>query len=257
MIERTIHYVWLGSKSLPEVSVGYIENWRRLHPTWEIRRWDESNFDCENNEWIRAALANKNYALASDVIRSSVLLNYGGVYLDTDVEILKPLDELVDKNDFFIGYETSLWFGCAILGAKAHHPVMQEVCKRYEVPSTSDNDNSNMLCVFNFSEVLTRLYGINLDGKTRRINDGIQLLQTDYFYPKNYISHQGEITQNTIAIHQYNSVWFSLGKRVGIKVARVARKIMGRHIFGLFERITRVNMLSRLKAEYRARSEKG
>ena len=134
MIEKIIHFVWLGGKPLPEKYQEYIETWKKLLPDYEIKEWNEKTFDINSNEWVKKAIEDKNYSLAADVIRSWALLNYGGIYLDTDVELLKSLDDLVNKYDFFIGYETNCWVGCAILGSKKGHPMMKEVYSRYQQP---------------------------------------------------------------------------------------------------------------------------
>ena len=255
MIEKTIHYVWLGSKKIPENFVVFIDNWRRLHPDWKIIKWNEDNYDCENNEWIKLAIEQENYSLAADVIRSNVLLNYGGVYLDTDIELFKPLDEFADENDFFIGYETDLWFGCAVLGAKKGHAIMREVYARYLTPCEKIDESSNMLCVLNFSAAIKRLYDVKLDGKTKKIEDNTKLFSTDYFFPQHYITHKTKMTDNTAAMHHYSSTWHSKGKSIGIKFARLTRILLGKRIFMCFEKIARINMLTQLKKEYRKRNK--
>lgn len=252
MIEKTIHYIWLGTKEVPERYSAYIESWRKLHPDWEIKRWNQDNFDCNCNSWIKTAIEQRKWSLASDVMRIYILLNHGGVYLDTDMELIKPLDDLVAENDFFIGYETDLWFGTAILAAKKGHRVMLEALQRYLVPIRKIDNHSNMLTVLNFAASVKRLYNIKLDGKTKELDDNGKLFSRDYFFPKHYIIRKAIIYENTITIHHYSSAWFSKGKRIGIYVAKVVVLIMGKKLFSnLFERLARVFMLSALDKEYK------
>ena len=254
MIEKTIHYVWLGGKDIPDEYAAFIENWRRLHPEWDIIEWNEENFDCEKNEWIKSAIEQENYSLAADVIRSDILVNYGGVYLDVDIELFKPFDELTAENDFFIGYETDIWFGCAVLGAKKGHKIMREAYERYLTPRNEINIKSNMLCVLNFSAAIKRLYGIKLDGKTKKIEDNAQILSNDYFFPQHYITRKIKMTENTVAMHHYSSTWHSPGQHIGKKIAKVTILVLGKRVFRCFERIARVNMLHKLNKEHKRRS---
>lgn len=254
MIEKIIHYVWLGDKPLPEQFALFIDNWKKILTDYKFIRWDESNFDINSNEWVKKAIERKNYSLAADVIRCYALLNYGGVYLDTDVELLKSFDPLVEKYDFFIGYETSCWVGCAILGAKKGHPLIKEVYSRYLQPCKDINNKSNMRCVLNFTASLKRLYGIKLDGKEKIINDNGIILKKDFLFPKHYITKKTKITDNTICIHHYGATWHSKGKMVGVKIASFTYHLFGDYLFGIiFERIARTNMLSQLKREYKKR----
>jgi len=256
MIEKTIHYIWLGSKEIPEKQQTFIRKWHELHPDWEIIKWNEENFDCESHSWVKSAIERKNWALAADFIRSYVLLNYGGVYLDTDIELLKPLNNLIAENDFFIGYESDLWFGSAVLGAKKGHRLIQEVHERYLPPCENINNRSNMMTVFNFSASTKRLYNIKLDGITQKLQDNVHLLSREYFYPKNYITHKIKITENTISIHHLSSTWHSPGKLIGRKIAKGILFILGKHLFSGFERIARLNMFWLLDREYKKKRRK-
>ena len=255
MIEKKIHYVWLGSREIPQNYGAFIRGWRELHPDWEIIRWSEENFDCQGNSWVKTAIEQENWSLAADVIRSYVLLNHGGVYLDTDIELYKPFNGLAAENDFFIGYESDFWFGCAVLGAKKGHRIMREVYQRYLTPCEKLDTSSNMLCVLNFSASIKRLYNPKLDGKTKKIQDNALLLSTEYFFPKNYITHKIKITENTMAVHHLSSKWHSFGKRIGRKIAKGLRLILGKGLFGCFERIARLNMLGKLDREYKKKSK--
>jgi len=256
MIEKIIHYIWLGNKEIPQKHQAFIRNWQLLHPDWEIIRWSEENIDCADHSWVKAAIEHENWSLAADVIRSHILLNYGGVYLDTDIELFKPLNELVAENDFFIGYESDFWFGSAVLGVKKGHRLIREVHERYQTPLENITAKSNMQTVLNFSASVKRLYNTKLDGKTKKLQDNVLLLSTEYFYPKNYITHRIKITENTMAIHHLFSNWHSVGKRVGRKIAKGFYIIIGKHLFGCFERIARVNMLGQLNREYKKKRRK-
>ena len=252
LIEKNIHYVWLGGNKIPERFAIFIEKRKELHPDYKFYERSEKTFDINSNEWVKKAVEAKNYAIAADVIRSWALLNYGGIYLDTDVELLKSFNELINNYSFFIGYETNCWFGCAVLGSKKGHPIMKEVFSRYEKPCKKIDRKSNMLCVLNFSASIKRLYNIKLDGKKRIVNNDVILLPREYFFPKHYITKELKITPNTISIHHYGSTWHSKAKMLGVKVASGMVHLLGDHAFGMcFETLARANMLGQLKREYK------
>ena len=104
MIPKVIHYIWLGGAPLSPLIEKCIESWKKQCPDYEIKRWDESNLDIGKYKFAKEAYDAKNWAFASDVFRYDVLYNNGGIYLDTDVELLKPLDEFL-KYNFFAGFE--------------------------------------------------------------------------------------------------------------------------------------------------------
>lgn len=254
-MEKNIHYVWLGKKSIPTQFQEFINKWKELMSDYTFFERNEETFDVESNEWVKKAIEAKNYALAADVIRSWALVNYGGIYFDTDVEVLKSFNELVEKYSFFIGYETNCWFGCAILGASKGHPIMVEVYKRYQQPCpTKINARSNMRCVLNFLASIQRLHKLKLNKKMIELPDNAVILPRDYFFPKHYITKKMNITKNTMCIHHYGGTWHSSGKVFGIKIASFVVNLIGDSAFGFcFERIARKKMLSKLKKEYEKR----
>lgn len=99
---KKIHYVWFGGQELPSSVRSCISTWRRFCPDWEIIQWNETNFDCSSYPWVREALEAKKYAFAADFVRLWVLKNEGGAYMDTDVQVLRPLDDSI-KGDFVCG----------------------------------------------------------------------------------------------------------------------------------------------------------
>lgn len=97
MIPKVIHYCWFGCKPLPEDVKRYIKTWKKYCPDYEIKEWNESNFDVKQNQYCREAYEAKKWAFVSDYVRLKVLYDYGGVYMDTDVEVCKPLDHSLGK----------------------------------------------------------------------------------------------------------------------------------------------------------------
>ena len=107
MIPKIIHYIWLGGKPLPKIAEKCIASWKKYCPDYEIKRWDESNLDLDKYQFVKDALEAKKYAFASDVLRSDILYNNGGIYFDIDVELLKPIDDILNGVDCVMGFESS------------------------------------------------------------------------------------------------------------------------------------------------------
>ena len=94
-IPKIIHYCWFGKGPKPELAIKCIESWKKYCPDYEIKEWNEDNFDLNYNAYVKEAYENKKWAFVTDVVRLYALVNYGGIYMDTDVEVIKPLDEFL------------------------------------------------------------------------------------------------------------------------------------------------------------------
>ena len=115
MIPKVIHYVWLGGKELPPIAKKCIASWQKYCPDYEIKRWDETNLDLDKYQFVKDAMKAKKYAFASDVFRTDIIHKHGGIYLDIDVELVKPIDELLSL-DCFMGFSKYGRFDLSING---------------------------------------------------------------------------------------------------------------------------------------------
>ena len=117
MIPKVIHYVWVGGKPLNELAEKCIASWKKYCPDYEIKRWDETNFDINQNRFCKEALENKKWAFVADYIRLKVLYDEGGIYMDADVEVINPIDEFLQCPGFS-GFECTGYIPTGIMAAE-------------------------------------------------------------------------------------------------------------------------------------------
>ena len=204
-IPKIIHYCWFGG-NIPAKFEKYIDQWRKKCPDYELKLWNEDSFDLNSAEYLKKAVKAGRWAFVADYVRLAALYQYGGIYLDTDVELLANFDSLLDQKLVF-GFETSRQINGAIILAEKENPFIREVLDVYEGFLFEGKDIVETMIPIPY--VLSRMVeqkGAVLNGKTQTV-DGITLLSRDYFYP---LAFEGEgrcFTKNTIAIHQYAGSW--------------------------------------------------
>lgn len=203
-IPKKIHYIWLGGNELTPKMKACMASWRKYCPDFEIIEWNENNFDLDKCPLIKKALAEKNYPLASDMMRVLILNEHGGIYLENDVEILKPLDRFM-QHELFMGYECKFWVSNAVIGGVPGHPVFQTLAKlcasKYSLKITQ------RLSMHMWSAVLSQKYHIHARGRTKLLDNGVGIYSREWFYPIHYITRKKVILPNTHTIHYYTGTW--------------------------------------------------
>lgn len=231
MIPKIIHYCWFGKNPKSKLILKCIDSWKKYCPDWEMIEWNEDNFDVNQNEFCRQAYQNKKWAFVSDFARFDILYKYGGIYLDTDVEILRPLDCFL-KNKLFAGHETDEWIAPGlILGSEDGHPVIEEVLRAYQNSSFLDELGNEIHTTVGqyFTNALLK-NGVILTGKTQ-IVDGIAIYSKDFFCPLNDATGIITKTENTHTIHWYSKTWINPGIRIRTKITRIFHRIFGNECF--------------------------
>lgn len=206
MIPKKIHYCWFGGKPLPEDAKKYIESWKKYCPDYEIKEWNENNFDLDMYPYIREAYDNRKFAFVSDVARLYAMYTEGGIYMDTDVEVLKPLDDFL-KYDGVSGFESSTQIPTGLMASRDLHPLVKEWLDEYKDIHFVKKDGS-----FDMTTNVTRItnsclkYGFVADGKLQTVKD-FTFFPSDYFCPKNAKTGIIELTDNTYTIHHFSGSW--------------------------------------------------
>lgn len=212
MIPKIIHYCWFGGNPLPELAQKCIESWRKYCPDYEIKRWDETNFDLNYNDYVREAYEAKKWAFVTDVVRLYALVNYGGIYMDTDVEVLKPLDDFL-KYEAFSGFESETDIPTGIMASEKEQELFTELL--YEYNNThfllSDGTYNEMTNVVRITNTCLK-YGFVPNNKLQTVK-GFTFFPKDYFCPKDHVTRVIRVTENTYTIHHFDGSWKSKENR--------------------------------------------
>lgn len=236
MIPRTIHYCWFGRNPLPASAKKCIESWRRYFPEYEVREWNEENFDVNIIPYTRDAYAAKKYAFVSDYARFWVLYHHGGLYFDTDVEVIRPLDDIMNKGAF-MGFEVddvrrkdlppSVAPGLG-MGAEPGHPLYAEILKRFEQMSYYKPDGSRNS--FTMVPMVTKLLlekGLVLEDRMQTVA-GVTIYPNEYFNPFDDITGVMRTTENTRTIHWYAKTWIDNNRPWLVKLKRWVRRTISK-----------------------------
>lgn len=217
MIPKIIHLCWLSGDPYPTKIAKCLASWKKYLPDYEVMLWDTNRFDLESSIWVKQAFEKKKYAFAADYIRFYALYNYGGIYLDSDVEVLKSFDDLLDL-PYFIGAEKAKTPEAAIIGAEKGCDWIKQCLDYYENRCFIKEDGS--LDIKKLPEImveqiskfkLLRVLSLNDSLNIRKLDMQNEVLEFNdaFFSPKVFDSREVEITPYTYAIHHYQNSWFS------------------------------------------------
>ena len=230
MSPKIIHYIWLGGNPLPDLVQKCIKSWEKYCPDYEIKLWNESNLDLNKYQFAKDAYDNKKWAFAADVFRYDVINEFGGIYLDVDVELFKPLDDFLGYN-FFTGFEDSEVVAPGlIMGGVADNAICQDILEHYtNIKFDIDKLNEITVCKI-LTKYLVEHYDLKQNNQTQILQNEVGIFTTEYFCPKNYKTGKINITENTYSIHHYLASWVkkpSLFKRVKNTIKSIIKKIIG------------------------------
>lgn len=206
VIPKVIHYFWVGPNTIPDKFKRNIETWYKQCPNYEIKLWNESNYDFSKCTYMKEAYEAKKWGFVPDYARLDVIHQCGGIYLDTDVELLKPLDELLGF-DMFCGFESPKYIAYGLgFGGKARNPIFKEMMNEYQnIHFILPNGELNQVASPIYQTRVLKRAGFQINGKTQCINNMIALTM-EYFAPINMCNF-GNITANSFSNHQYAATW--------------------------------------------------
>lgn len=227
-MNKTIHYIWLGGKKKTRVIRKCIATWKKNMPDWQIKEWNESNFDLDKYEYCREAYDAKKYAFAADVIRFDVLYRYGGLYFDTDVKLLKDFAPLTERYHAFCGFEFKMVApGLVLFSSEPGNAIFRDILDVYENTHFIVNGEPNTKVVGEyFSEVLEK-YGFVYENKEQDCA-GFAVLPSTYFCPSDGYGNPLDFSENTYSVHLFAGSWLPLKRRFVTRVKRICYRIFGR-----------------------------
>lgn len=235
MIPKTIHYCWFGGSKMPSYAIKCIESWKRFFPEYEIKEWNETNFDVNISNYVREAYHEKKWAFVSDYARFWILYNYGGIYFDTDVEVIKSFDDILEKGPFMgleCDYEVASGLGLTAnpglgLAANPGLGLFKDILDYYDSQHFIKNEvNSKQITIVEHTTSVLKRKGL--------INKpGIQKVCEVYIYPKDFFNpmnrETGEIiiTSDTHSVHHYAASWCDDGSRTRGRIYRFLTRYLG------------------------------
>ena len=218
MIPKIIHYCWFGGNPLPELAQKCIASWKKYLPEYEIKEWSERNFDINSNAYVMEAYESKKYAFVTDYVRLYALYHEGGIYMDTDVEVLKPLDQLL-QYQAVSGFESPTLIPTGLMASQEGHPFIKELLDDYndihfKLPDGTLDMTTNVIRITNHC----LKYGLKLDNTLQTVN-GFTLLPKDYLCPIEHEGHKLVLTSNTLCIHHFAGSWLPMGLKLKKRIS--------------------------------------
>ena len=207
MIPKIIHYIWFGGKPYSDKIKRCIDSWHKFLPEYKFMLWNEDTFDIQNScIFVQQAFENKKWAFVSDYVRWWALSKYGGIYLDTDVEVTKPLGHLLDER-IVLGTD-ELGHLTALMASEPCHPFWDKILQKYHTMTFIQPDGTFNMAVNNsYLENELAGYGYKILNQKQEINDGIVIYPDDWFHAADHMSGILHITENTHAIHWHTLTW--------------------------------------------------
>ena len=229
MIPKIIHSCWFGRGEKPKLAQKCIASWEKYCPDYEIIEWNEDNFDIRMNPYVSRCYAEKKWAFLSDYVRLWVVANHGGVYFDTDVELLKPMDNLL-QNEAFFGFESEKFVASGLgFGAEKGHKTVLAMLHQYDGLMNEGETQKTIGCPTLNTQALLP-FGLQLTGETQKI-EGATVFSRQYLNPYDDATGRLNVTENTYSIHWYAKS--ALSKRVIFrsKITRIFHRIFGKDCF--------------------------
>ena len=215
MIPKIINYCWFGKNPQSDFVKRCIDSWKEQCPNYEFIEWNEDNFDINSNQYVKEAYMARKWAFVSDYVRLYALKTMGGIYLDTDVELIKNLDPFLIY-PAFTGYESKNYIPTAVMGSEPDNEWIRFLLSYYDNNHFINDDGTmNMQTnVITITEMTKSKYSIPFDNNKFEIENVLTIFPKDYFAPKSPGERHYRITNNTVGIHHFDGSWMEGSKKI-------------------------------------------
>lgn len=225
IIPKKIHCFWFSQDEKTELAKKCIESWRKYCPDYEIIEWNSQNYDVKKNSYMYQAYLNRNWAYVSDYARLDVLYNYGGVYMDLDVELLKSLDGLL-KHDFFIGFGPIRDIEAAVFGSKPGNKLLLDMLYIYKTKEFDPKKGTNLLNVQPvYLDCFFASKGFLINGEYQE-KDGVAIYPREIFSARNWFTGDNQINDASVGVHHCIGGWASEKSKVRKEIKFLGNKKM-------------------------------
>ena len=234
MIPKIIHYCWFGKGKMPALALKCIKSWKKHLPDYKIMEWNEDNFDIDLYRFAAEAYKERKFAFVADVCRLHALKEMGGIYLDTDVEFLKPLSSLMLNHNAFTGFEDNLLLSSAIMGSEKDGKWINELLAHYDdrsfyLPNGELDTNPNTEIITAFMQENKK---VRIDNSLQKLRDYCTIYPSTYFSPKSWKTFTVTITKHTRCIHHFAGSWL-VEEEMSV-VGKLTNKILGKKVANFF-----------------------
>lgn len=241
-IQKIIHYCWFGKGKKSKLMKKCMKTWSKYFPDYKIIEWNEENFDINQNEYVKEAYKNKKYAFVSDYARLYALYNYGGIYFDTDIEVMKEFDDIINDRDIY-AFEKKDLIMTGVMIARKKSRIIEKFIKVYDNLKFVNKDGTFNLVpnTYRLTEILKE-YGLICNNKKQTLENNVaDIYPIEYFCAYDMDNSHFIPTENTYTIHHYDGSWTSGKEKVLKFIKRSLSKIIGRKLYDKIRNIRKSN----------------
>lgn len=221
MIPKKIHYCWFGGKPLPELAEKCIASWKKYCPDYEIIEWNETNYDVNKCAYMKEAYQAEKWGFVPDYARFDIIHSHGGVYLDTDVEIIRNIDEFLE-NKAFMGFERDEYVNPgSIIGGEKGNQELKRIMNWYETHHfLKESGEPDLTASPAIVTGILEEVGLRKEQSVQILNGTLTIYPKDFFAPMDYYTGDITLTENTASIHHYCASWLTTKKKRWLSLRR-------------------------------------